>query len=37
MHDVDAAEGLSAVPPVVTPDEWPSATRALDAQEEGCE
>jgi predicted dithiol-disulfide oxidoreductase (DUF899 family) len=42
MHDVNAAEGRSAFPPVVTPEEWQrardallvkekSATRALDA------
>jgi predicted dithiol-disulfide oxidoreductase (DUF899 family) len=42
MHDVNAAEGRSALPPVVTPEEWQrardarlvkekSATRALDA------
>jgi predicted dithiol-disulfide oxidoreductase (DUF899 family) len=36
MHDVNAAEGRSAFPPVVTPEEWQRARDALLVKEKSA-
>jgi predicted dithiol-disulfide oxidoreductase (DUF899 family) len=30
MHDINAAEGRSAFPPVVTPEKWQTTSRGVD-------